>query len=226
MAAATAQPNEKEEGREQPGRDNRRRRKCRGKRIFRAAARLFLAARDRRHLAQDLRRGQIHDLLHVRLPLRDQSPPEGWRHPLHRGQPRPPRQPRRDLRQGRLRHHAAALAGQAAQAVEARRRARIRRISRDRVGRGDRDRGRMAGPDPRRRPEKARLLHRPRPEPGIDRILGGAVRHPQFRRPWRVLLGQHGGGRHVHARWQLLGIRRARLGAHPVSDDVRGRRGP
>ena len=102
----------------------------------------------------------------------------------------------------------------------------IRRISRDRVGRGDRDRGRMAGADPRRRPEKARLLHRPRPEPGADRLLGGAVRHPQFRRPWRVLLGQHGGGRHVHDRRQLLGIRRARLGAHPVSDDVRRRRGP
>ena len=37
---------------------------------------------------------------------------------------------------------------------------------------------------------------------------------PNYRRAWRVLLGQHGGGRHLHDRRLVLGIRRARLGAH------------
>ena len=44
-----------------------------------------------------------------------------------------------------------------------------------------------------RRSAKARLLHRPRPEPGADRLVGAPVRHPQLRRPRRLLLGQHGG---------------------------------
>ena len=74
-------------------------------------------------------------------------------------------------------------------------------------------------------PKKARLLYRPRSKPVIDRVLGDAVRHPEFRGAWRVLLGQHGGGRDVHDRRQLLGIRRARLGAHKAVPDVRRRRG-
>ena len=69
--------------------------------VGRALARLLVAAGGGRHLAAGLRRGQVHDLLHVRLPLRHQSASEGRRHPLHRGQPRPSGQPRRDLRQGR-----------------------------------------------------------------------------------------------------------------------------
>ncbi len=60
------------------------------------------------------RRGQVHDLLHVRLPLRHQGASEGRRHPLHRGQPRPSGEPRRALRQGLGRDHAALLAGAAA----------------------------------------------------------------------------------------------------------------
>ena len=62
--------------------------------------------------------------------------------------------------------------------------------------------------------------------PVADRLVGEAVRHAQFRRAWRLLLGQHGGGRAVHDRRQLLGIRRAGLGAHQVPADVRRRRGP
>ena len=49
------------------------------------------------------------------------------------------------------------------------------------------------------RPAQARLLHRPRPEPGADRLVGEPVRHAQLRGPWRLLLGQHGGGRALHA---------------------------
>ena len=184
--------------------------------LARRAARLFFAAGSRRHFSPGVRRGQVHDLLHVRLPLRHQSAPEGRRHPLHRGQPRSSGQPRRDLRQGRLRHHAAGLAGKAGKAAAAGRRARLGRVPRNRMGGGDRDGGRVAVGDPRHRSEKARLLYRPRSEPVVDRLLGGAVRHPEFRRAWRLLLGQHGGRRHVHPRRQLLGVRRARLGAHPA----------
>ena len=75
-------------------------------------------------------------------------------------------------------------------------------------------------------PRTPRLLHRPRPEPVPDRLVGQAVRHAQLRRPWRLLLGQHGGGRAVHDRRQLLGVRRARLGPCPLLADVRRRRGP
>ena len=104
----------------------------------------------RRHLADRLGRGQDHDLLHVRLPLRHQSAPEGRPDPLHRGQPRPPGQPRRAVRQGLGRDHAALLAGAPDQAAEAGRRARRRRVPGDRVGRGARHRDRVARPDPRR----------------------------------------------------------------------------
>ena len=56
------------------------------------------------------------------------------------------------------------------------------------------------GRDPRHRSQEARLLHRPRPEPVADRLVGGAVRHAELRRAWRLLLGQHGGGRPLHDR--------------------------
>ena len=171
-------------------------------------------------------RGQDHDLLHVRLPLRHQGAPQGRRDPLHRGQPRPSGQPRRAVRQGLGRHHAAILAGQADQAAEARRPARQRRVPGDRVGRGAGDGDRLARRHPRLRPAPARLLHRARPEPGADRLVGAAIRHAQLRGPWRLLLGQHGGGRHLHHGRRVLGIRRARLGADPLFPDVRRRRGP
>ena len=147
--------------------------------------------------------------------------------PLYRGQQDSSGEPRRALRQGRRRHHAALLAGAAAQAAEARRRARRRRVRRDRMGRGAR-RSRPSWLDAIRRsdPQETRLLHRPRPEPVADRLVGGAVRHAQFRRPWRLLLGQHGRRRALHDRRLVLGVRRAGLGAHQILHDVRRRRGP
>jgi hypothetical protein len=62
----------------------------------------------------DRRRGEDHHLLHVRLPLRHQSAPEGRPRPLHRGQPRPPGEPRRALRQGQRGDHDAVFPGPAA----------------------------------------------------------------------------------------------------------------
>ena len=82
------------------------------------------------------------------------------------------------------------------------------------------------GTDPRRRPAQARLLHRPRPEPGADRLVGEPVRHAELCRAWRLLLGQHGGRRHLHDRRLVLGVRRAGLGPHPLFHAVRLRRGP
>ena len=98
--------------------------------------------------------------------------------------------------------------------------------SRDRVGRGDADRDRLAAADPRTQSGRTRLLHRPRPVAGADRLVGAAVRHDQLRRPRRLLLGQHGRRRPLHARRQLLGIRRAGLGADEVPHALGRRRGP
>ena len=81
-------------------------------------------------------------------------------------------------------------------------------------------------PDPRDRAREARLLHRPRPVAELHRLVGAAIRHAELRRPWRLLLGQHGGGRHLHDGRRVLGIRRARLGAHQALHDLRRRRGP
>ena len=82
------------------------------------------------------------------------------------------------------------------------------------------------GDDPRHRPKAAGLLHRARPEPEPHGLVGQAVRHAELRRAWRVLLGQHGDRGPVFDRRQFLGIRRARLGPHEISADVRRRRGP
>ena len=117
-------------------------------------------------------------------------------------------------------------AGPAAQAAETGRRARRRRVRGDRVGRGAGDRRRVARRHPPDRPAEARLLHRPRPVPGADRLVGQPVRHPELRRPWRLLLGQHGGRRALHHRRLVLGVRRAGLGAHALFHDVRHGRGP
>ena len=95
-----------------------------------------------RSLAAGRRRGQDHDLLHVRLPLRHQGASEGRPHPLHRGQPRPSGQPGVLCAKGSagiMQHYSPARLTQAA---AARRRARRRRVPRDRVGRGAGDRGR------------------------------------------------------------------------------------
>ena len=180
-----------------------------------------------------------HDHLDVNAPVGDPSPPrratcaraaaasgapEGRPHPLHRGQPRPPGQPRRDLRQGLGGHHAAILAGEAARSRccgsgRARRSGEFQEIEWDEALA---TRDGVAGADPRRATRRARVLHRPRPEPVADRVVGAAVRHAELRGAWRVLLGQHGGGRDVHDRRQLLGVRRAGLGARAVLPDVRG----
>ena len=179
-----------------------------------------------RSVAPGLGRGQDHHVLHVRVSLRHQSPPDRRQDPLHRGQPRPSGQPRRAVRQGRGRDHAALRAGAPDQAPEAGRRARRRRLCRDRVGRGAGSRDRVAAAHPRERPEKARVLHRARSEPGADRLVGEPVRHAQLRRARRLLLGQHGRGRVLYHRRLVLGVRRARLGAHPLLHAVRLRRGP
>ena len=112
------------------------------------------------------------------------------------------------------------------QPPEADRRAWRLRIPGDLLGRGARHRERMARQDPCRRSAQARLLHRSRPEPGADRLVGEPVRHAELCRPWRLLLGQHGGRRHLHDRRLVLGVRRGGLGPHPLFHAVRLRRGP
>ena len=87
-------------------------------------------------------------------------------------------------------------------------------------------RRRLALGGARQGPEEARLLHRPRPEPGPHRLVGRAIRHAQLCRPWRLLLRQHGGGGPLHLRRLLLGIRRAGLEAHQILHALRRRRGP
>ena len=49
---------------------------------------------------------------------------------------------------------------------------------------------------------------------------------PNYRRPRRLLLGQHGGRRALHHRRLVLGVRRAGLGAHALLHAVRRGRGP
>ncbi len=129
------------------------------------------------------------------------------------------------MRQGLGRHHAALLAGQAAGAAAARRPARLGRVQGDRLGRGAGTRHAVARRGAPARSEEARVLHRPRPEPGADRLVGDAVRHAQLCRARRLLLGQHGGGGALHLRRLVLGVRRDRLGPHPLFHAVRRRRG-
>ena len=71
-------------------------------------------------------------------------------------------------------HHEAVLAGEAAQAAAAQagRRARQRRVRGNRMGRGARDRRGAPCADSRDRSEAARVLHRPRPDAGADRVCG------------------------------------------------------
>ena len=187
--------------------------------------RLLAAGGDRRHLPSHSRHHQDHHLLHVRLPLRHPRPPEGRPHPLHRGQPRPSGQQGRAVRQGFRRHHEPLLPGPPAAS-------RCCALASAAAATSRRSNGRRRWPSPPNgsarsghRAAQARLLHRPRPEPVLHRLVGQAVRHPQFRRAWRLLLGQHGGGRPLHRRRQFLGIRRRRLGPHEVLADVRRRRG-
>ncbi len=169
---------------------------------------------------------QDHHLLHVCLPLRHPGAPEGRQGPLHRRQPRSPGQQGRDLRQGLRGPDDAHFAVAAACADEARRPQGLRRVRGDHLGRGAADRDRLAEGGARPRSDPPRLLHRPRPEPGADRLVRAAIRHAELRRPWRILLGQHGGGRTLYVRRLVLGVRRAGLGAHPLFHAVRRRRRP
>ena len=86
------------------------------------------------------------------------------------------------------------------------------RVRRDRMGRGAGDRHAMAVGHSPQRPQEARVLHRARPEPVADRLVGLAIRHAELRRAWRILLGQHGRRRSLHDRRLVLGVRRTRLG--------------
>ena len=104
--------------------------------------------------------------------------------------------------------------------------ARIGRVRGDHLGRGAGPRRLLAPPHPRDRARETRLLHRPRPVAELHRLVGAAIRHAELRRPWRLLLGQHGGGRHLHDGRRVLGIRLARLGAHQALHDLRRGRGP
>ena len=113
------------------------------------------------------------------------------------------------------------------QTALAHRPARVRRVPRDRVGGGVGAWRRLA------RPRSAPTTHaRLAFFTGRDQsqALTGwwaqPVRHAQLRRPWRLLLGQHGGRRPLHDRRLVLGVRRAGLGAHPLLHAVRRRRGP
>ena len=172
------------------------------------------------------RRGSPDHLLHVRLPLRHQRSSDGRQDPLHRGQPRPPGQQGGAVRQGLRRHHAALRPGAAVDAASQDGAARFRRVPPDLLGRGARAGDRLAGRGQAQGSQAARLLHRARPVAVADRFLGPAIRHPELRRPWRLLLGQHGGcGHHDHRRC-LLGVRGARLGAHQALRPLRRRRGP
>ncbi len=114
-----------------------------------------LARGEDRHLPPGRGLDEDHDLLHVRLPVRHQRPPQGRAHPLHRGQSRPSGEPRRAVRQGLGRDHEPVFPGQADQAAAADRRAGHREFPRDRVGGGAGPRHRMARPGPRDRPASA-----------------------------------------------------------------------
>ena len=74
-------------------------------------------------------------------------------------------------------------------------------------------------------PVKARLLHRARSVAVLHRLLGAEFRHAEFRGAWRVLLGQHGGGGHLHDGRVVLGVRAARLGAYQALHALRRGRG-
>ena len=104
--------------------------------------------------------------------------------------------------------------------------ARLGRVPGDLLGRGARPRRLLAEAAARDRARKARLLHRARPVAELHRLLGAGLRHAQLRRPRRLLLGQHGGGRHRHHGRRLLGVRRARLGAGAAVPALRRGRGP
>jgi anaerobic selenocysteine-containing dehydrogenase len=86
-------------------------------------------------------------------------------------------------------------------------------------------RHRLAETDPRDRPEKLAFFTG-RDQSPASPASGRSLRHAELRRPWRVLLGQHGGGRHLHDGRRVLGVRPARLGPHQAVHDLRRGRGP
>ena len=178
-----------------------------------------------RAVADGLRRGQVHDLLHVRMPVRNQSPSTRRKNPPHRRQSQSPGEQGRAVRQGRLRDHATLFSGAAAQTAQARRRARQKRIRRDRMGRGPGNRNGMAHRHSPQRSQEAGVLHRTRSEPVADGLVGRRIRNAEFRRPRRILFGEYGCSRLLHDRRLVLGIRRTRLGAYEVFYAFRRRRG-
>ncbi len=78
----------------------------------------------------------------------------------------------------------------------------------------------------RHRPEEIRPVHRPRPDAGPDRPVRQAVRHPQLRRPRRLLLREHGRRHDLHHRRLVLGVWRPGPGARQAVRDDRNGRGP
>ena len=157
--------------------------------------------------------------------MRHRRASQGWQGSLHQRQQGPSGEPWRALRQGQRRYHAALQPCAAKEAAAAHRPTRLRRVSRDRMGRSAGNRNGAPFTDPADRSEKARLLHRARPVAIADRLVGGEIRHPELRRAWRLLLGEHGRRRHLYDRRFLLGVRRTRLGSHPLLHAVRRGRG-
>ncbi len=165
-----------------------------------------------RHLAADRRHGEDHHLLHVRLPLRHQSPHEGRKGPLHRGQPRSPGEQGRTLRQG-----SAGIMTQYSPARLQKPLMRVgergyRRVPRDRMGRGAAHRHDVALRDPRHRSEEARFFTGRDQSQALTGWWAAQFGTPNYGGAWRLLLGQYGGGRALHDRRLVLGVRRAGFG--------------
>ncbi len=171
------------------------------------------AARPPRSRQADRRQRQDDDLLHVRLPLRHPRALKDGRVRYIDGNPEHPVNRGVICAKGSagiMQHYSPARLSKPLLRVGERGNGEFREIEWDEALELATT---VARRHPRTRPGRARVLHRPRPVAGADRLVGAAVRHDQLRRARRLLLGQHGRGRHVHARRQLLGIRRTRLGA-------------
>ena len=100
---------------------------------------------------------------------------------------------------GIMKQYSAAQAQEAAEA-QARQRARRGRFRRDRVGRSAGDTHGASGENPLDESDRARLLHRARPDAGAVRPVGAAVRNTQLVGARRLLLGEHGRGWPLHHR--------------------------
>src|SRR5262249_55708758 len=134
--------------------------------------------------------GQVHHLLHVRVPLRHQGDAGRPPRAVHPGEPRSSGQPGRTVRERLGRHHEAVLGGEAPAAAPAgpRRRAWRGKVRTDLLGPSPQPAHRAPQGDPRERSEEARVLYGPRPDAGADRAVGAAVRHAELGGARRVLL--------------------------------------